>query len=409
MKKNCQHASVECLNQYDTVRKYSCADCGEVMMCSCDRSYGERFLPQQLRSGPRLNTQERVPVTIGFQDSICQQCRGEKPIAAPMAPTFGASSKITRYYWREISMETHRRFYDRNPDLDPLGMEIFSPIYKQEYKRIQKEVIKEIKDSHETEPKYEYGEISQQEVIDTTGAEVIRVPVEHVKGEERKVGIRKGGRVLSAEEFATEHFEDSGYNVHETESVPFHTLFGIFMYLLVGDPEDSNTRIGSFGNRDDYEKGLKPMRMISIIKPNDFGTSGYFERRKTEIETHFTELDDYSDLEELEWLFDLWSATSADFRQYLWAHREKDLEKARSVMKVLGLENLKKVLRYMVRNYWENFCGWPDLLVFDDSGFFFCEVKSSKDRLSEEQKNWLLGNHKFMNFPAKILKLTKKL
>lgn len=306
-------------------------------------------------------------------------------------------------------METHRRFYDQNPDLDPAGLEIFSPVHKEEYKEIEKQVLREIKDQHETAPKYQYSELSQQEVIDRAKTEVIQVPVEHVRGKERKVGIRKEGRVLSAEEFATEYFRESGYSVLETESVPFHALFGIFMYLLISDPTDFNTRISSFGNRADYEDGLRPMRMISFIKPNDFGTSGYFQRRKIQIERHFIELDDFSDLEELEWLFDLWSVASADFRHYLWAHREQDLEKARSVTKVLGLENLKRVLLYMVRNYWKNHCGWPDLLVFDDSGFFFCEVKSSKDRLSENQKNWLLGNHEFMKFPAKILKLTKKL
>jgi len=59
----------------------------------------------------------------------------------------------------------------------------------------------------------------------------------------------------------------------------------------------------------------------------------------------------------------------------------------------------------MAINYWKNFCGWPDLLVFDDKSFFFVEVKSRNDKLSEDQKNWLLGNKKYMGFKAKIFKV----
>lgn len=371
-------------------------------MCDCDQSYGERFLPHQLGDGCWLNSQERVPVTIGFQESVCRECRGEKPVSAPRAPSFGATSKITRYYWREISNETHRRFYDLNATLDPVKLEIFSPSFKEDYKRIEKEVIEEIKVLHENNPKYDYHEISQQEVIGRTATEVIQIQAEHVRGQERKVGIRKGKRILSAEKFATEHFEEMGFRVIETESIPFHALFGVFMYLLITDSCDPNTRPASFGSRSDFDEGLEQKRMITIFKPIDFGTEGYYARRREEIEKHLSELDD------LEWLFDYWSDFSLDFREYLWAHRDRDLEKARSVMKVLGLENLKKVLLYLVRNYWENFCGWPDLLVVKNDEFFFCEVKSSKDKLSENQKNWLLGNHEFMNFPAKILKITKE-
>ena len=61
----------------------------------------------------------------------------------------------------------------------------------------------------------------------------------------------------------------------------------------------------------------------------------------------------------------------------------------------------------MAMNYWKNFCGWPDLLVFDDKSFFFVEVKSRNDKLSEDQKNWLLGNKEHMGFKAKIFKVGK--
>ncbi len=68
---------------------------------------------------------------------------------------------------------------------------------------------------------------------------------------------------------------------------------------------------------------------------------------------------------------------------------------------------MKKILHYLSRNYWSNFCGWPDLLVYKDKEFMFVEVKSSKDKLSEEQKNWLIGNKEYMGFMPKVLKISK--
>ena len=67
----CSHAAVTCLNQYEFIRKYRCADCGAVMMCACDEAFGRRFLSHQLSEGVELETQARVPVTAGFQPAIC--------------------------------------------------------------------------------------------------------------------------------------------------------------------------------------------------------------------------------------------------------------------------------------------------------------------------------------------------
>jgi hypothetical protein len=40
---------------------------------------------------------------------------------------------------------------------------------------------------------------------------------------------------------------------------------------------------------------------------------------------------------------------------------------------------------------------------------FFVEVKSRNDRLSEDQKNWLLGNHKYIKFKVILFKVGNKI
>jgi len=397
----CTHKNVTCLNQYDLIRKYICKGCNEIMMCNCDEEHGKKFLPHQLNEASWEGSRERVPVTLGFQDNICPECRGEKAVAAPISPMHGATTKITRYYWREITFETTRRFYDSHPKLNPNDLNSSEFNFPEERRKIEKKVISELKILHETSPKYEYNEVTQKEIIENTKTEVILLNAQHVNIGEKKIGIRNGDAVTTVEEFASDHFIKQGFSVLEVESVPFHVLFGIFMYVVIQDPDDVKGRVVQFGSRNDFDSEEKLEGMISTILPDDFGSRLYYERQKDLIECHLSRIND------LEWLFDHWLEYSYSLRQYLWAHREKDIQKARQVMSILGLDNIRKVLNYMAMDYWKNFCGWPDLLVYNDKEFFFVEVKSRNDKLSEDQKNWLIGNYKHMGFIAKIFKVGK--
>lgn len=397
----CTHNKLTCLNQYDLIRKYMCDDCKEIMMCKCDEEYGRRFLPHQLSQASWFGSRERVPVTIGFQKNACPECRGEKAIAAPKAQMHGVTTKVTRYYWREIYFESTKRFYNAHPDLDPCDFGHDESLFSEERNIIKKEVIDEIKKQHKINPKYEYSEVSQKEVIERTNTEVILLKAEYVDTNTKKVGIRNGNNISTIEEFGSDYFINKGYDVLEVESAPFHVLFGIFMFLVVQDVGDEKGRIVQFGNRTDFDLGVTGGNVVTMSLPDDFGSNLYYERQKELIKKHLNELED------IDWLFEYWTDHSSNLRQYLWAHRDKDVLKAKKVMSILGLDNLRKVLHYLIMNYWKNYCGWPDLLVFNDDEFFFVEVKSSNDKLSEDQKNWFLGNHEYMGFNAKIFKVGK--
>ena len=80
------------------------------MMCACDEDIGRKFLAHQLGRGVELHTQQRVPVTAGFQPNVCEGCRGLPLTPHPKAAIHGRTSKIQRYYWRELAFETMKRF-----------------------------------------------------------------------------------------------------------------------------------------------------------------------------------------------------------------------------------------------------------------------------------------------------------
>ena len=240
--KPCSHTDVVCLNQYELIRKYQCANCNAVMMCACDKEHGERFLPHQLHNGHCLKTNERVPVTNGFQIGICPECRGKPPVVAPTAPMPGRTTKITRYYWREIAFETTRHFHERYPNSE------FGE-FDDENKRkdIEREVIDEIKAEHEISPKYKYQKSSQSAVIANTDTDIILVSAKYVKSEERKVLIEHKSQLMTVEAFGATHFKQAGYRCLATESRPFHVLFGILMSPVIQDPHDELIRAVQFG------------------------------------------------------------------------------------------------------------------------------------------------------------------
>lgn len=55
--------------------------------------------------------------------------------------------------------------------------------------------------------------------------------------------------------------------------------------------------------------------------------------------------------------------------------------------------------------YWERYLGWPDPLAFREGEQLLLEVKSSSDKLSEEQKRWIGDNAQTLKIPFKLVKL----
>ncbi|MEQ8357849.1 MAG: VRR-NUC domain-containing protein [Cytophagales bacterium] len=403
---NCSHKHTECLNPYELIRKYKCETCHEVMMCACDKSIGTRYLSHQLSTGTVLETQEDVIVTLGFQSHICCECRGLMPKAFPTSETFGRTSKIKRYYWRELHFKGLELFGELSPDENINPIFSTSPEIKALYEKAQQQALAEIKELHKTSPKYSYSEKSQQEVFEEYKVPVIDLDATYIKNPAtKKVGVSLGETSVSVEEFVQDHFAKEGFESLHLESRPFHVLFGVFMWLLIQAPSDPKNRMVGFGERSAFEKdGSKHPIYTSL--PDDFGTSGYFKRRKKPIHKHLASLE--TSTEEFEWLFDYWLEYSYGLRQYLWAHKNEDIEKARKIIGILPNQIVVNILKYLVKNYWGHYLGWPDLLVHKEDQFLFVEVKSSGDTLSEDQKHWIKNNFSALKLPYKVVKVHKE-
>ncbi|GAI35417.1 unnamed protein product, partial [marine sediment metagenome] len=243
------------------------------------------------------------------------------------------------------------------------------------------------------------------EIRDNYDVDVIDIHATYIKTGDRKSKVIYNETVCTVEEYARLYFQEKGHNVLETESIPFHVIFGTYMWILIQDLRDSKNRLVMFGDRIAYDKKEKGKEIRTIL-PEDFGTSGYYKRRQVDIIKHINDL--ARDDSDLMWLFEYWIDPSFELRNYLWAHREDDICKAKIIVRKLGLEVIKNILHYLVKDYWSRYLGWPDLFVYNENEYFFMEVKSSNDKLSDNQKNWIKGNYEELKLPFKLLKFHKK-
>lgn len=401
MTTGCEHNSVDCLNQFELIRKYQCKRCGEVMMCACDKAVGEKFLPHQLSQGTRLETQEQVPVTLGFEENVCELCRTGNACPHPVASIHGRTSKIKRYYWRELAFRTMEIFEELGGSGDEYLLEIGEQS-SERYQQAEKQALAEIKQMHHEAPRYVYSEESTASFLRRFCVPIREISAKYVSSPEKKVLIKHGGQIMHVEAFAERFYKELGYSVQRLESVPLHALFGVYCWILIQDPSDPLGRVVQFGARDAYDRD-RSKKPISTILPEDFGTPGYAARRGAAIAEHVSHLEDGGD--DLEWLFDYWVQPSERLRQYLWAHRREDVESARRLVTTLPSSKIINIIRYLIESYWARYLGWPDFLATRGDETLFIEVKSSKDRVSGDQKSWIEGNFENLKLPFEILKV----
>ncbi len=380
--------------------------CGAVMMCDCDRLIGEKFLSHQLDQGTEFETRRTIPVTAEFQPSICRECRGLPPEAHPVASIRGRTTKIRRYYWRELAFREMELLDELTKAHGVLPAEVSGPEGAAAQRQAAERALREIRRLHQTAPKYTFREDSQPETIQKYGVEVLNLSGNYLKvAENEKARILDGGEPVACEEFTCRYFSRQGYSATFVESVPFHVLFGVYMWPVIQDLSDPHVRIVGFGERASFNAGSLSRKIWTHL-PDDFGTPDYGIRRASAIREHLSTY--MQDQNQLEWLFDYWLPFSGDLRQYLWAHRDEDIATARRLIKILPPEVICKILGYLAGSYWHRYCGWPDLVVFGENEFFFAEVKSSGDKLSEDQKNWIRGNYEVLELPFKLVKILKQ-
>jgi len=395
----CRHEELECINQHDTIRKYKCGSCGEVMMCACEQDVAQDFRPHQVQKARWLETKKVEVVTLGFVEGICEICRGTGPIPHPVAEIFGRTSKFDRYYWRELSIEAYRaiRLWALANGYSS-GVE-GAKAEPDEAKRIKREVRERLKALHASDPIYEYSEPSQAEVLKKHDVEIKKLDGTYARGHSARRSLLVGeAGLVGVEEYAAEFYRRQGYEVVFCESAPFHALFGVMMWTMIQHPSDVDNQMVGFARRDGDKE------MLMMLRPPDFGAPGYAARRRVAIDEHFSRYIP-KQTDELLWAFDYWESGSENLRQYLWAHESETVAVARLIVQRLPPQKVRSILRHLVTDYWRHYCGWPDLLLLRGEEYAFTEIKGSGDSLSQDQKRWIESNALYLELPFWLTKI----
>jgi hypothetical protein len=395
---SCPHSKVKCLNEFEFIRKYRCLDCGAVMMCACDERIGRGHLSHQLDRGVVLETQERVPVTTGFQANICRECRGLPPEAHPVSSIPGRTSKIKRYYWREIAFREMELFdaWKQTPEGQVHSRNSWFGI-----PGLADQALAEIKHLHAIRPKYVFKNMSQQQVLEKCNVDILDLKAQYVPAIEGRAQVVMDGLTLGVEAFARRNLEALGYTTMICESRPFHVLFATLLGALITDPADPKLRLIGMADRTAPANQQRPLLWK---RPEDFGTAGYGQRREHEISTYLNDVLPETTVRLLD-LFDGSLQASWFLRTYLWADEPSAIDTARTLLSLMTPATIKSILRYLVDSYWANYVGWPDLVVYGKAEWFFAEVKSSHDKLSDDQKHWIEQNHARLKLPFKLIKI----
>jgi Holliday junction resolvase-like predicted endonuclease len=394
----CEHVNTMCLNEFELIRKYRCTACNAVMMCACDESIGRTHLSHQLDRGVVLETQQRVPVTAGFQLKICRECRGLTPEAHPVASIPGRTSKIKRYYWRELAFREMELYEQWKTTSEGQAGNAGSHF---EVPHLAEQALIEIKDLHAMTPKYAFGGMSQKQTLERFQVEILDLKADYVEGGTGRAQISVEGQRMSVESFACRHLERLGYRTLSCESRPFHAIFATLLGRLIEDPGDPKLRLTGIGDRRAVISSPPP---VWWMHPEDFGTPGYGKRRMEDIEKYVSEVLP-STREGLESFFDECFEETQRLRTYLWAEAGENVATAKRLLEILAPETVKAILRYLVDSYWANYTGWPDLVAERNGDWFFAEVKSSHDKLSDDQKHWIEENAERLRLPFKLIKI----
>jgi len=223
------------------------------------------------------------------------------------------------------------------------------------------------------------------------------IELERISNQQKgKVKYKIGEEEYFAEEAVIKHYESLGYKAIWTENTYWWMLMSLLFWDVIFAKVRGSVSIvvnGVQTELDPTEERFEELFNQTISMngmPTDFFTTEFYKSRKNLINNKIQELQ-HSDLEQkiIESYKKNYGKTCRPIDDWNRYKVEELLISAQKVEK----GKLIKILDRLISNFNDNRAGLPDLIVYGDKDFFFAEVKSEKDKLSERQREW----HSFLS------------
>ena len=165
------------------------------------------------------------------------------------------------------------------------------------------------------------------------------------------------------------HYLETGYDAAFVENYPWRGLFGLIFWDII------------------YDANVQAIHHPLQRAPSDFYLPDFYLKREALFKKRLTELATKDD-----WRLQLGRTFNAKYgiTNVLVDWNDELLALVNQMVALLEIEQLRLILLEMARNVREHTRGFPDLLIWNETGdYSFVEVKSPTDHLGPQQLHWL--------------------
>ncbi|SFL70069.1 CFI-box-CTERM domain-containing protein [Pelosinus propionicus] len=223
--------------------------------------------------------------------------------------------------------------------------------------------------------------------------EIINLNFEKIPSNEKgKIRYKLGNDELFPEETVIKHLVNNGYKAIWSENDYWWYLLALLFWDVIFARIQGAVTVIQHGleidlvpGSDDFNKYYDPTVSINGM-PSDLFKTEFYPRRKALITNKIQELSHKNIEEILRKSYHLHFNTNCRLIEN-WS--KYSVDQLAIATQLVDRDKLLCILERILNNINENRAGLPDLIIYDDKDFFFGEVKSENDKLSDKQKDWI--------------------
>ncbi len=212
-----------------------------------------------------------------------------------------------------------------------------------------------------------------------------------------KVKYQLNEEKLFAEELAIRVYQKKGYNANWAENNYWWTIMSLLFWEVIFAKVKGSVVIRSGGTEkevDPYEDNFEKLFETTVINingmPNDFFTEEFYPRRKSIIANRIKELQNSDIIDKIKVAYKNYYGKNCraieDWNKY-------SIEDLINPLFNIDKNIIIEICHRLMKDFRTNRSGFPDLIVYSEKEFFFSEVKSKNDKVSQGQENW----HNFLS------------
>jgi hypothetical protein len=184
----------------------------------------------------------------------------------------------------------------------------------------------------------------------------------------------------NVEETAIAYFKERGYQAFFSENYPFKALFGLLFWEVI----------------------FRPGELTSPFQVAPEGTMErrFYQENKNQFEKLLKDYESQDNFKKA--IQENYQLKYGIANPFVYWHEDL-LQQVMIITEKVSHKPLLKALKEIIKNPKENTTGFPDLFVYNEKEYFFAEVKSVNDHLSNKQLFWI--NHfQTWKVPVRIIR-----